>query len=65
MTDKRGEDGNTKIWISQEQKELFSWNKKHFFKVFEGQSFGEKIKNSGQKLYQAVFLHNQKVITKT
>ena len=27
---KRGEDGNTKIWISREQKELFRWNKKLF-----------------------------------
>ena len=27
---KRGEDGNTKIWISWEQKELFRWKKKHF-----------------------------------
>ena len=27
---KRGEDGNTKIWISGEQKKLFRWNKKHF-----------------------------------
>ena len=27
---KRVEDGNTKIWISQERKELFRWNKKHF-----------------------------------
>ena len=27
---KRGEDGNTKIWISRKQKELFQWNKKHF-----------------------------------
>ena len=27
---KRGEDGNTKIWISQERKELFRWNKKCF-----------------------------------
>ena len=26
---KRGEDGNTKIWISLEQKELFRWNKKY------------------------------------
>ena len=24
------EDGNTKNWISREQKELFRWNKKHF-----------------------------------
>ena len=27
---KRGEDGNTKSWIFQEQKELLRWNKKHF-----------------------------------
>ena len=27
---KRGEDGNTKIWISREQKELFRWNNKYF-----------------------------------
>ena len=26
---KRGEDENTKIWISQERKELFRWNQKH------------------------------------
>ena len=26
---KRGEDGNTKIWISREGKELFRLNKKH------------------------------------
>ena len=26
---KREEDGNTKIWISSEQKEIFRWNKKH------------------------------------
>ena len=24
---KRGEDGNTKIWLSRERKELFRWNK--------------------------------------
>ena len=28
--EKRGEDENRKIWISQERKELFRWNKKHF-----------------------------------
>ena len=38
----RGKDGNTKIWISQEQKELFTWHKKHFSWFFEGLSFGEK-----------------------
>ena len=27
---KRGEDENTKVWISQEWKDLFRWNKKHF-----------------------------------
>ena len=27
---KGGEDKNTKISISQEQKDLFRWNKKHF-----------------------------------
>ena len=47
---KRGEDGNTKIWISQERKEVLRWNKQHFFIVFEGLSFCEKIKNSGHRL---------------
>ena len=28
--EKLGEVGNTKKWISREQKEFFSWNKKHF-----------------------------------
>ena len=37
--EKRGEDENTKIWISQEPKELFRWNKNI---VFEGLSFGKK-----------------------
>ena len=27
---KKGEDGNTKIWVSRERKELFRWNKKRF-----------------------------------
>ena len=27
--EKRGEDENTKIWISRERKELFRWNKKY------------------------------------
>ena len=46
MTDrgKRGEDKNTKIWISWEGKELFRLNKKTFFIVFKGLSFGEKYK---------------------
>ena len=41
---KRREGGNTKLWISWEQKELSGWNKKHFFIVFQGLSFGEKNK---------------------
>ena len=41
---KSGEDGNTKIWISWEQKDLFRQNKKTFFIVFEGLFFGEKYK---------------------
>ena len=39
---KGGEDRNTKIWISWEQKGLFRWNKKTFFIVFERLSFGKK-----------------------
>ena len=37
---KRGEDGNIKNWISQKRKELFIWNKKTFFIVFEELTFG-------------------------
>ena len=39
---KRGEDKKTQIWISQEQEELFGWNKKKKILVFKGLSFGEK-----------------------
>ena len=39
---KRREGRNTKLWISREQKELFRWNKKTSFIVFEELSFGEK-----------------------
>ena len=39
---KIGEDGNTNTWISREGNELFRWNKKSSFKVFEGLLFGEK-----------------------
>ena len=42
MEKKRGKDENTKICISRERKDLFRWNKKTFFIVFEGLSFGEK-----------------------
>ena len=55
MTDKgkREEDGNTKIWISQERKELFRWNKEHFSKFLKGYHVMRNkilIKNSGHKL---------------
>ena len=39
--EKKGEDGNTKIWISWEQKELLDEIKTSFI-VFEGLSFCEK-----------------------
>ena len=38
------------MWISQERKYLFQWNKKHFFIIFEGLSFGEKKKWQTQAL---------------
>ena len=38
---KRGEDKNTKIWISLEWKKLFRW-KKNIFIVLVGLSFGEE-----------------------
>ena len=38
----KGEDECIKIWISRERKELFRWNKKTFFMIFEGLLFGEK-----------------------
>ena len=46
---KRGEDGNTKMWISRERKELFRWNKKHFSQFLKGYHLGRNknfIKNS-------------------
>ena len=32
---KGGKNGNTKIWIPQEQKELFRWYEKHFSYLFK------------------------------
>ena len=40
----KGREKITKNWISRKRKELFRWNKKHFFIVFKGLSFGEKKK---------------------
>ena len=41
---KEGKDRNTKIWISQERKELFRWNKKHFSKILKSYLLVKKIK---------------------
>ena len=41
---KKEEDENTKSWLSRERKDPFKLNKKTFFIVFDGLSFGEKIK---------------------
>ena len=34
--EKEAEDGNTNIWICQERKEHFRWNKKQFSWLFKG-----------------------------
>ena len=50
---KRGEDGNTKIWISWARKELFRWNKKQFSQSMKGYHLANNknlIKNSGHQL---------------
>ena len=51
LTEKeRGEDKNTKNWISQERKELFRWNKKHFSYFLKGSHLVKNkdlIKNGG------------------
>ena len=48
---RKGREKITKVWISQEWKELFWWNKKHFI-ILEGLIIWWKnfIKNSGHKL---------------
>ena len=54
---KREEDGNTKIWISRERKELFRWNKKHFLWFLKGYHLMRNkilIKNSGHKLWRKI-----------
>ena len=56
---KRGEDGNTKIGIFQEQKKLFRWNKKHFSQFLKGYHLVKNktlMKNSRHK--QALKKHN-------
>ena len=49
---KRREDESTKNWISGEWKEILRWNKKYFFIVFEGLSFGETWKFDKKKRTQ-------------
>ena len=49
----RGRENITKIWISQERKELIQWSKKHFPKFLKGYHLVKNkkfIKNSGHKL---------------
>ena len=41
---KRGEGANTKIWTTWEQKEIFRWNKKHFWQLFKGYHLVKKWK---------------------
>ena len=51
--EKRGEDGNSETWISQEQKELFRWNKKHFSQFLKGYNLVRNKnlkKNRGHRL---------------
>ena len=49
---RRGQDGNTKIWISWEWKELFRWNKKIFHSFWKALIWWKKnvLKNSRHKL---------------
>ena len=47
---KRGEDENTKTWISRERKELFRWNNSYFLKGYHLVINKNLIKNSGRKL---------------
>ena len=52
---KRGEDENTKIWVSRQRKNLFRWNKNHFLLFLKGYHLVRNtnlIKNSGHKLHK-------------
>ena len=55
--EKGGEDGNSETWISQEQKELFRWNKKHFSQFLKGYNLVrnknlKKIEDTGLEITQ-------------
>ena len=53
--EKRGENRNTKVWISREWKELFTWNKKHFSLFLKGYHLVENknlVKNSRHKPFK-------------
>ena len=52
--EKRGEVGNTKIWISWEWKKLFKWNKKHLSWFLKGYHLGEKQKFVTKKWTQVL-----------
>ena len=65
---KRGEDKNTKIWISRERKELFRWNKKHLSKFLKGYDLVKNknlIKNSRQALNKSFLQYSSSIITFT
>ena len=48
--EKKGEDGNTNIWICRERKELFRWNKKQFSWLFKGYHLVKKRKIADSSL---------------
>ena len=57
---KRGENRNTKIWISQEQKELFRWNKNIFHNYLRAIVWWKNNKNLMMKIKMlVVFLLEQ------
>ena len=54
---KKGEDGKTIIWISQERWEISRWNKKALLIVFERLAFGEKIKKQRTQALKSAVLN--------
>ena len=51
--EKKREEGNTKIWISRDQKELFWWNTKPFSYLFKGYHL---VKNEAYFLQYVMFI---------
>ena len=62
---KHGKDRNANIRISQERKELFRWNKKHFSKFLKGYHLVKKIKIWWRQRTQALSRKNSKQISIT